>query len=133
MCEYKKGKKKCQYFFMCRSLTLSDTLPFPGGKCVLFFGSRSQCKDYFFEDEWLPLQNDGRLTLFTAFSRDQVIGFFDTNQTCSSSIFHYTTAFPCRLGRQNLCTTSFERKRSVALGSDRQTRSLVFPGWVSFA
>ncbi|CAB3983279.1 NADPH-dependent diflavin oxidoreductase 1-like [Paramuricea clavata] len=42
-----------------------------GGECVLFFGSRSRHKDYFFEQEWLPLQNDGRLTLFTAFSRDQ--------------------------------------------------------------
>ncbi|XP_028408257.1 NADPH-dependent diflavin oxidoreductase 1-like isoform X2 [Dendronephthya gigantea] len=41
------------------------------GKCVLFFGSRSKCKDFFFEEEWLPLQNNGRLILFTAFSRDQ--------------------------------------------------------------
>ena len=49
---------------------------FLGGKCVLFFGSRSRYKDYFFEDEWVPLQSDGRLTLFTAFSRDQVIVFF---------------------------------------------------------
>ena len=37
----------------------------------MFFGSRSRYKDYFFEDEWVPLQTDGRLTLFTAFSRDQ--------------------------------------------------------------
>ena len=44
-----------------------------GGKCVLFFGSRSKQKDNFFEKEWSPLQSNGRLTLFNAFSRDQVM------------------------------------------------------------
>lgn len=37
----------------------------------LFFGCRSSRADFFFADEWLPLAKDGRLSLFTAFSRDQ--------------------------------------------------------------
>lgn len=37
----------------------------------LFFGCRSSRADFFFADEWLPLEREGRLSLFTAFSRDQ--------------------------------------------------------------
>ena len=38
---------------------------------MLFFGCRSAGADFFFSSEWLPLQEEGSLWLFTAFSRDQ--------------------------------------------------------------
>ncbi|KAG4306177.1 hypothetical protein PORY_000165 [Pneumocystis oryctolagi] len=38
---------------------------------VLFFGCRSEYKDFLFKDEWIEYCNNGNLTLFTAFSRDQ--------------------------------------------------------------
>ncbi|KAJ3605992.1 hypothetical protein NHX12_028035 [Muraenolepis orangiensis] len=38
---------------------------------VLFFGCRSEFKDFFFSDEWREKGEDGKLSLFTAFSRDQ--------------------------------------------------------------
>lgn len=38
---------------------------------VMFFGSRSAKADFFFANEWLPLEQEGSLLLFTAFSRDQ--------------------------------------------------------------
>lgn len=44
------------------------------GECAelcLFFGCRSQSKDFFFAQEWLPLKERGSLQLFCAFSRDQ--------------------------------------------------------------
>ena len=40
--------------------------------CVLFFGCRNSKKDFFFKEEWEPLVENGKLQLFTAFSRDQV-------------------------------------------------------------
>ena len=40
--------------------------------CVLFFGCRNKEKDFFCEEEWLPLVQNGTLNLYTAFSRDQV-------------------------------------------------------------
>lgn len=45
-----------------------------GGRAggVVFFGCRYKAADFFFADEWLPLEAEGRLKLFTAFSRDQV-------------------------------------------------------------
>ncbi|XP_077441954.1 NADPH-dependent diflavin oxidoreductase 1 [Vanacampus margaritifer] len=38
---------------------------------VLFFGCRSESKDFYFRSEWKEMTNTGQLTLFTAFSRDQ--------------------------------------------------------------
>ncbi|XP_029468216.1 NADPH-dependent diflavin oxidoreductase 1 isoform X2 [Rhinatrema bivittatum] len=38
----------------------------------LFFGCRQRLKDYYCESEWAELVREGFLTLFTAFSRDQV-------------------------------------------------------------
>nr|XP_023653136.1 NADPH-dependent diflavin oxidoreductase 1 isoform X2 [Paramormyrops kingsleyae] len=38
---------------------------------VLFFGCRSECKDFYFRSEWEELEGASQLTLFTAFSRDQ--------------------------------------------------------------
>ncbi|XP_048876951.1 NADPH-dependent diflavin oxidoreductase 1 [Brienomyrus brachyistius] len=38
---------------------------------VLFFGCRSESKDFYFRLEWEELEGAGQLTLFTAFSRDQ--------------------------------------------------------------
>ncbi|KAM9840892.1 NADPH-dependent diflavin oxidoreductase 1 [Aulostomus maculatus] len=38
---------------------------------VLFFGCRSESKDFYFRSEWERMVNAGQLTLFTAFSRDQ--------------------------------------------------------------
>ena len=40
--------------------------------CVLFFGCRNSKKDFFFKEEWQQLVENGKLQLFTAFSRDQV-------------------------------------------------------------
>lgn len=42
---------------------------------VLFFGCRSESKDFYFRSEWKEMTKAGRLTLFTAFSRDQVTRF----------------------------------------------------------
>ncbi|PVD21503.1 hypothetical protein C0Q70_17301 [Pomacea canaliculata] len=41
------------------------------GGNFLFFGCRSQYKDFYCHEEWSALQSQGRLLLFTAFSRDQ--------------------------------------------------------------
>ncbi|XP_023253692.1 NADPH-dependent diflavin oxidoreductase 1 isoform X2 [Seriola lalandi dorsalis] len=38
---------------------------------VLFFGCRSESRDFYFRSEWEELMMAGHLTLFTAFSRDQ--------------------------------------------------------------
>nr|XP_046230937.1 NADPH-dependent diflavin oxidoreductase 1 [Scatophagus argus] len=38
---------------------------------VLFFGCRSESKDFYFRSEWEEMMKVGHLTLFTAFSRDQ--------------------------------------------------------------
>ncbi|KAI3361997.1 hypothetical protein L3Q82_012200, partial [Scortum barcoo] len=38
---------------------------------VLFFGCRSESKDFYFSSEWEEMMKAGHLTLFTAFSRDQ--------------------------------------------------------------
>lgn len=43
----------------------------PAGNC-LFFGCRHQSKDFYCQTEWEELVTKGFLTLFTAFSRDQV-------------------------------------------------------------
>lgn len=39
---------------------------------VLFFGCRSESKDFYFCSEWEKAKEMEHLTLFTAFSRDQV-------------------------------------------------------------
>lgn len=41
------------------------------GHSTLFFGCRSQTADYFYQDEWLHLQQRMPLTVHPAFSRDQ--------------------------------------------------------------
>ncbi|XP_043951970.1 NADPH-dependent diflavin oxidoreductase 1 isoform X3 [Gambusia affinis] len=38
---------------------------------VLFFGCRSETKDFYFRSEWAAMMAAGKLQLFTAFSRDQ--------------------------------------------------------------
>ena len=38
---------------------------------LLFFGNRNRNADYFFADEWEELATQGKLLVFTAFSRDQ--------------------------------------------------------------
>ncbi|XP_054468741.1 NADPH-dependent diflavin oxidoreductase 1 [Anoplopoma fimbria] len=38
---------------------------------VLFFGCRSESKDFYFRSEWEEMMKTGHLNLFTAFSRDQ--------------------------------------------------------------
>ena len=40
--------------------------------CNLFFGCRNRTKDFYCEEEWKTLEKKGLLTLYTAFSRDQV-------------------------------------------------------------
>jgi sulfite reductase alpha subunit-like flavoprotein len=46
--------------------------PSPDEADVLFFGCRNQEADYFFQDEWNVLAAQTGLTVFPAFSRDQV-------------------------------------------------------------
>lgn len=46
--------------------------PLKIGKEVLFFGCRNAEADYFFHDEWGPLETRSGLQVFTAYSRDQV-------------------------------------------------------------
>lgn len=48
----------------------------PSPANVLFFGCRSESKDFYFRSEWEELTKAGKLRLFTAFSRDQVRGRF---------------------------------------------------------
>lgn len=61
---------------------------FPSSCCfsdnVLFFGCRSESKDFYFSSEWEEMVKAGRLTLFTAFSRDQVSHTPSTNPFRSS-------------------------------------------------
>lgn len=40
-------------------------------RLMLFFGCRSETSDFFFHREWQPLVDNGKLMLFSAFSRDQ--------------------------------------------------------------
>ena len=42
----------------------------------MFFGCRSEQKDFFFRDEWEALAEQGVLSIVTAFSRDQVSYFY---------------------------------------------------------
>lgn len=49
---------------------------------VLFFGCRSESKDFYFRPEWEEAKRAGHLTLFTAFSRDQVREAFIGAQNC---------------------------------------------------
>lgn len=43
---------------------------------MLFFGCRSQLKDFYCADEFRSLMDTGHLQMFTAFSRDQVLILF---------------------------------------------------------
>ena len=43
----------------------------PVGPTLLYFGCRNKSKDYIYQDELEAWEQDGVLTLFTAFSRDQ--------------------------------------------------------------
>ena len=60
----------------------------------LFFGCRSSSGDFFFRDEWFRLREQGRLQLFTAFSRDQqdkmFLQFLFYNMSC---IIHHSRIF----------------------------------------
>lgn len=50
---------------------LQERIPEGKNTNVLFFGCRSETKDFYFRSEWEEMMKDGHLTLFTAFSRDQ--------------------------------------------------------------
>ena len=43
----------------------------PPRSLCLFFGCRNRAADLFFGDEWRRLEDEGKLLLFCAFSRDQ--------------------------------------------------------------
>lgn len=51
-------------------LRYDDPSVAPTGRCLLFFGNRSRDKDFFFKEEWDAI-SPGKLTVHTAFSRDQ--------------------------------------------------------------
>lgn len=51
---------------------ISESSYFVITETVLFFGCRNKNEDFFFEKQWKSLVRDGKLKLFTAFSRDQV-------------------------------------------------------------
>jgi len=44
----------------------------------LFFGCRNKVKDFYLSDEWHELETKSLLTVFTAFSRDQVFYWLTT-------------------------------------------------------
>ena len=46
------------------------------GRNVLFFGGRNRLADFFYQEEWAALADQGKLELFTAFSRDQDAKFY---------------------------------------------------------
>lgn len=50
---------------------LQERIPEGKNANVLFFGCRSETKDFYFRSEWAEMMKNGHLTLFTAFSRDQ--------------------------------------------------------------
>jgi sulfite reductase alpha subunit-like flavoprotein len=56
-------------FIQERITNLTEVLHNPSN--ILFFGCRSETKDFFCHEEWLPLIKNNQLQLFTAFSRDQ--------------------------------------------------------------
>ena len=51
-----------------RSFIQYCTLTNPNRKLVLIFGCRSECKDFYYADEWKEMK--GSLKVITAFSRD---------------------------------------------------------------
>ena len=70
----------CVCMYVCVCVCVGVCLPLlawlcvPGPSCtgnMIFFGCRSEHADFFFADEWLPLESEGSLRLFAAFSRDQ--------------------------------------------------------------
>lgn len=66
---------KNRKFFTLFSLPLGllqHLLPLVCPDNVLFFGCRSESKDFYFRSEWEEMVKEGQLRLFTAFSRDQV-------------------------------------------------------------
>lgn len=56
------------------AVALLDAVPIclPSGGNCLFFGCRNRARDFYCQAEWEELVKRGVLTLFVAFSRDQV-------------------------------------------------------------
>ncbi|XP_037548196.1 NADPH-dependent diflavin oxidoreductase 1 [Nematolebias whitei] len=52
---------------------------------ILFFGCRSESKDFFFRSEWEDMTKAGHLLLFTAFSRDQAEKVYVQHQVMENS------------------------------------------------
>lgn len=69
-----------------------DVLWIPHLGNVLFFGCRSESKDFYFRSEWEKAKQMGHLALFTAFSRDQVrnrvISVFMIDEECLLLFLH---------------------------------------------
>uniref|UniRef100_A0A8C8K8A4 NADPH-dependent diflavin oxidoreductase 1 n=1 Tax=Oncorhynchus tshawytscha TaxID=74940 RepID=A0A8C8K8A4_ONCTS len=60
---------QCVFYLVTDICTfVAILLPFSN---VLYFGCRSQSKDFYCSSEWEEMEKAGQLTLFTAFSRDQ--------------------------------------------------------------
>ena len=67
--------QSCLLVFSSECLLVSWTLTF-FVEGVLLFGCRTSNKDFVFKEEWRTLAENGRLELFTVFSRDQVHNCF---------------------------------------------------------
>ncbi|KAJ3016453.1 NADPH-dependent diflavin oxidoreductase 1 [Thoreauomyces humboldtii] len=61
------------------------------GSDTLFVGARFRDKDYLYADEWAGLENQGRLKLFTAFSRDQDDKIYVQHRILENSAHIYAT------------------------------------------
>lgn len=57
-------------YVLCTLVYCGGFFPHLGN--VLFFGCRSESKDFYFHSEWEKAKQMEHLTLFTAFSQDQV-------------------------------------------------------------
>jgi sulfite reductase alpha subunit-like flavoprotein len=90
-------------FIQERITNLTEVLHNPSN--ILFFGCRSETKDFFCHEEWLPLIKNNQLQLFTAFSRDQVFSWQHKANYFIVIVCCWLTCMLCE-GAQNLCPTA---------------------------
>lgn len=96
---------------------------------LLFFGCRSRHQDFYWAAEWLDLEKRGCLTLFTAFSREQVgvLGGVGRGRDAVSP------PAPCHvpIGAEGVCATSDPGARAAGVGPAGAPGRLLLPGRVS--
>lgn len=68
----------------------------------LFFGCRYLAKDFHCKDEWKTLSDNGKLTLFCAFSRDQVDKRYNHTNTIHLNVIKLSFKFIYNLMLRNM-------------------------------